>query len=305
MGLAFKLRLPRDKNFLLVSEIPALTAKAIHPESEDNSEAQDIARAGCEINHKEALSKAIKASMVTPLNPMSYEQHTFPFGDALQRAVISLDDFKRFASSLQIEVMMWVEPLPAPDTDNVTGTKKYLTIHEAASALAEKYRLDKPAMESLRERMMEAARRGELVVRDSQGFTYTPSPAEIHYYMLERVSADDLNAWFEKQGVEYRLDKPGHEQQSDHAPGKASKVDAKKEKIRAILSKIEAADGEFSRDAMKGRKADFFQLCQTLEHESFAYISQSTFDDYLPGLCKFMPGARETDYYLDIAAKLG
>ncbi len=92
---------------------------------------------------------------------------------------------------------------------------------------------------------------------------------------------------------------------SDDAPGKASKVDAKKEKIRAILGKIEAADCEFSRDAMQGRKADFFNLCKTLERESFAYISQATFDDYLPGLCKFMPGARETDYYRDIAAKLG
>lgn len=92
---------------------------------------------------------------------------------------------------------------------------------------------------------------------------------------------------------------------SQNAPGKASKVDEKKEKIRAILGKIEAADCEFSRDAMPGRKADFFDLCKTLERESFIYISQATFNDYLPGLCKFMRGARETDYYRDIAAKLG
>jgi hypothetical protein len=90
-----------------------------------------------------------------------------------------------------------------------------------------------------------------------------------------------------------------------NAPGKASKVDAKKEKIRAILGKIEAADCEFSRDAMQGRKADFFDLCKILERESFIYIAQATFDDYLPGLCKFMPGARETNFYRDIAAKLG
>lgn len=92
---------------------------------------------------------------------------------------------------------------------------------------------------------------------------------------------------------------------SQNAPGKASKVDTKKMEIRAILGKIEAADCEFSRDAMQGRKSDFFDLCKTLERESFIYISQATFNDYLPGLCKFMPGARETDYYRDIAAKLG
>jgi hypothetical protein len=90
-----------------------------------------------------------------------------------------------------------------------------------------------------------------------------------------------------------------------NAPGKASKVDTKKEEICAILGKIEAADCEFSRDAMPGRKADFFDLCKTLERESFIYISQATFNDYLPGLCKFMRGARKNDYYRDVAAKLG
>lgn len=310
MGRPFNLTLSASTKFLRVGEIPALTAKAIYPESEDNSEAQDFARAGCQINHEEALSKAIKSGMVTPLNPLSYEQHTLPFGDALRRAIISLDDFKRFAESLQIEVVIWDEPLPAQDTNDVAGTKTHLTIREAASALAEKYGfnenttntmraqlneaaergditvrhphtllpyipnprrdfyelvsvtdlnawlkkngadyqidvvltdnshnpsltiddvicskagisifdatealakkygLDKPAKDALLERMMEAAHRGELIVRDKAFMPYKPSHAEVHFYMLERVSGGDLNVWFEKQGAEYRLDRP-------------------------------------------------------------------------------------------------
>lgn len=303
MGLPFNLSLSANTKFLRVGEIPALTTKAIHPESEDDSDSQDLARAGCQINHEEALDKAIKARMVTPLNPLSYEQHTFPFGDALRRAIINLDDFKRFAASLQIEVVMWDEPAQTQDTDNVAGIRTHLTIREAASALAEKYGFNENTTNTMRAQLIEAAERGDITVRHPHTLLpYTPSTRRDFY---ELVSVADLNAWLEKQGAEYRLDSPEPEQQGQDASGKTSKVDAKKEKIRAILGKIESADGAFSREAMPGRKADFFNLCKTLEHESFAYIAQATFDDYLPGLCKFMSGARETGYYRDIAAKLG
>lgn len=225
MGLAFRLTLPADTQFVRVGEIPAMTAKAIHPESENDSEAQEFARAGCQINHEEALDKAIKSGMVTPLNPLSYEHHTFPYGEALRSAIISLDDFKQFAASLQIEVVIWDEPLPT-----------HLTIVDATAALSEKYGLTKPDKESLLERLLEAAHRGELVVRDSQGFPYTPSHAEIHYYMLERVSEDDLNAWLKKQGVEYRLNRPEQEQYGDDAPEPEHVTNA--EEIPGIIPKV-------------------------------------------------------------------
>lgn len=121
MGLAFKLHLPADKKFLLVGEIPALTANAIYPESEDGN---GYAWVDCQIGHKEALDKAIKAGMVTPLHPSRYVQHTFPFGDALRRAVISLDDFKRFAESLHIEVVVWDEPDPTQSDEASNHTKR-------------------------------------------------------------------------------------------------------------------------------------------------------------------------------------
>lgn len=203
MGLAFELHLPADKKFLLVGESPALTAKAIHPESE---EAQEL----CQINHKEALDKAIKAGMVTPLNPLSYEQHTFPFGDALRRAVISLDDFKRFAETLQIEVVIWDEPLPTRDTDDVAGTKTHLTIREAASALAEKYGFNENTTNTMRTQLFEATERGDITVRHPHTLLpYTPNPRRDFY---ELVSVTDLNAWLEKQGAEYRLDNPEKKQ---------------------------------------------------------------------------------------------
>lgn len=89
---------------------------------------------------------------------------------------------------------------------------------------------------------------------------------------------------------------------TQRVPGK---VEARKAKIIAILSMIEKADPAFSRQAMPGRKVDFFALCQMLDHEAFAYILEATFADNLKGLCSFKPGARKDDYYQNMAAKLG
>lgn len=316
MGLAFRLTLPSDTQFVCVGYIPELTASAIYTLSESGLEIpdggldlQEFKNTACQTQHESALNKAIDAGMVTLLNPLSFEAHTFPFGDARKRAVITIDDFKRFAETLQIEVV--IEPpafslapnnsadakayltideaasaiakkygfntpttdtireqlsaaadngeltvrhphtlLPyRPDTrrnfyelvsvtdldawlkkqgaeyqfdevltrdthkpsltiDDVTYSNAGLNIFDATEALAEKYLLDKPAKDNLLERLLEAAHRGELIVRDSSGFPYKPLHAEKHYYMLERASTDDLNAWLEIQGVEYRLDRP-------------------------------------------------------------------------------------------------
>jgi hypothetical protein len=216
MGLPFNLPLSANTKFLRVGEIPTLTAKAIHPESDNDSEAQGFARAGCQINHEEALGKAIKAGMVTPLNPLSYEQHTFPFGDALRSAIISLDDFKRFAASLQIEVVIWDEPDPTQDTDDVAGTKTHLTIDEAASALTEKYGFSESSKKLIQAQLFEAAKRGEIAVRCRE--TLLPYTPRVRRDFFEVVSVSDFNAWLKTQGVKYQLDSPEQVLHGDDAP---------------------------------------------------------------------------------------
>jgi hypothetical protein len=85
----------------------------------------------------------------------------------------------------------------------------------------------------------------------------------------------------------------------------ASKPDAKKDTIRAILTAIKKLDPEFSPEAMPGQKADFFALCREYDPQAFKTVAQSTFNDYLKGLCQFRPGARPTDYYREIAPRIG
>lgn len=94
----------------------------------------------------------------------------------------------------------------------------------------------------------------------------------------------------------------------NEAPGASkdpSKVESKKAKISAILAAIKEFDPEFSPDAMPGRKVDFFELCREVYPQEFKTVTQSTFNEYLPGLCKFGRGARQTDYYQNITPQIG
>lgn len=91
---------------------------------------------------------------------------------------------------------------------------------------------------------------------------------------------------------------------SDGQDRKETKVEGKIREISRILDAIKAVDPEFNPSSMPGRKQDFQQLCIQLNKPMFS-IALSTFSDYLIGVCLFGPGARATDYYVNLATKLG
>ncbi len=98
-----------------------------------------------------------------------------------------------------------------------------------------------------------------------------------------------------------------NEMQATQATESAKSVpEAKKDTIRAILAAIKELDPGFSPETMPGQKADFFALCRAHDPEkAFQTVTQSTFNDYLKGVCKFGRGARPTDYYRKIAPRIG
>lgn len=217
MGLAFKLILHPNTRFVRVGHIPESTASAIYPPqtgepalTESGLDLEEIKYATCVSQHERALDKAIDAGMVTLLNPLSYEVHTFPFGEARKQAVITLDDFKLFAASLQIEVVL--DSAPWTGTPSPEG---YLTIREAASAIARKYEFNEPTSDTMLKQLSSAAERGELVVRHPQTLLPYMPQTLIDFYDL--VSVADLNAWLEKQGGIYWLDLPEQEPHEDES----------------------------------------------------------------------------------------
>jgi hypothetical protein len=96
---------------------------------------------------------------------------------------------------------------------------------------------------------------------------------------------------------------PAFWQAAYHPNKKESKVESKLKEIGRILAAVKAVDPEFDATSMPGRKQDFHNLCMQLNKSMFS-IAHATFNDYLLGICSFNAGARATDYYSSIAAKL-
>ena len=193
----FTIALAPEVRFFSVHFVPELTSNAIYPPTDGNDD-KPIARAACRMNHEEALASAIAQGLVTPLNPLSFNAEPLRTGHALKHAVLTRAEVARFAATLGIEITDALEP----DERAVVEPNKYgYTIEGAAKAIAEKY--DVPERK-LRDSIFEAAARGELTVRDPQ--TGLPSTSKVRRDFYGQISITDLNAWLERQGVDYRLD---------------------------------------------------------------------------------------------------
>lgn len=104
MTFPFTINLEPDVKLLVIDEIPLVTAFARYPARDDETHEYAIERQLLRIEYEGAVSRAIEAGTITPLNPFSLERHTFPRGNALKEAVISVEEYKQFAASLHIQV---------------------------------------------------------------------------------------------------------------------------------------------------------------------------------------------------------
>lgn len=202
-----RIYLHADIEFLPIGDIPELTASAIYPLSDDETgsglDLYELKHLTCLREHEKVLDKAIDSGMVTPLNSLSHAVHTFPFGDARRKAIITLDDFKRFAETLQIAVLTGVneEGLAAvyEQQDKIQREHGRYTLEEAASFINE---LTEESAESMKNKLIAAVENGELQ-------TYAPGSLEKYNSKItrdfyEHVYWNDLNDWLDKN--EPRLD---------------------------------------------------------------------------------------------------
>ena len=190
--LHFLLYLHADDKFLKIRDVPHRTARAIYPEIEGESEIQTIKRAVCRDAHSDALKVAVGTGRVTPLNPISFVAEPGRTRESLEEALISREDFKRFAATVAIGVGI--------EDDEVENEFGY-TINGAAKALAAKYELP---INELREQIFDATKQVKLQVRNPRtGIPYVPESRRTFY---ERVRVPDLNAWLDASGLHYSLD---------------------------------------------------------------------------------------------------
>lgn len=86
-----RIKLPAGTFHVRFNELPDLIAKALHPED-------TMAWAGAVINLEKQLKQAVKVGRLEVKDPLTLGPHTFPVGNALQTAVVAIDDLRTYVA---------------------------------------------------------------------------------------------------------------------------------------------------------------------------------------------------------------
>ena len=90
-----------------------LIASALHPLGDDSSDREMMAWGAARGNLEAELLKAVKTGALQVKDPIAKGPHTYPVGDALNRALVSVDDLREFLDGRGIVVEV-AESQPAP-----------------------------------------------------------------------------------------------------------------------------------------------------------------------------------------------
>ncbi len=111
-----------EQTMVRFADVPNLTANALHPDLGDAEPlVATMKRQMCRDDHEKALRAAVKDGSVMPLNPHSYVPVPEWDGAQLMRAVMTRDEFEKFAGRLFVRVDVAIE---APEGAQRAGTSE-------------------------------------------------------------------------------------------------------------------------------------------------------------------------------------
>lgn len=175
-----------DGQLVQFSELPHMMATAMHPEG-------GMAYGAARINLEDELKLAVRDGLLRVRNPAGLGFHTFPHGDALQRAVLIPDtDLKPLLNARGIELRI---------TPHGNGPD-YWTLGNAAAAMQEQMNWHDGTRAELQDDMQEAAKSGALVILSPR--TCLPIRPERVRTFWEYVTPDSVNAWLATLKAPYR-----------------------------------------------------------------------------------------------------
>lgn len=183
------------------SELSHMMAKAMYP-----SDAELNHYASTRVNLDSELPRAVREGELVVRNPAGMGKHTFPYGAALQSAVILPDDLRPFLAERGIELRL---------TPHGSGPE-YWTLENAAVALQDQEGWHGGTMAAFLDQLQDAAQHGAMVIRDPQ--TCLAIRPQIVRTFWELVTPADVNAWLEKQAAPYRWKVDPSETEPEPAP---------------------------------------------------------------------------------------
>ena len=150
-----------DGQSVQFSDLPHMMAIAMHPDGE-------MAYGAARLNLENELTQAVSDGLLTVRNRYGLGIHTFPHGDALQRAVLIPDDLKPFLNARGIELR--ITPLGnGPDHQTLENTAaamqeqiQYLTTKTIAELFGElPFQTDRWVSNLSAAKWLQTAKRGQ------------------------------------------------------------------------------------------------------------------------------------------------
>ena len=170
------------------ADLAHMMAKAMHP-----SEDVVMDYAAARINLEKELLQAVRDGLLRVRNRAGLGLHTFPHGDALQRAVLIPDtDLEPFLNARGIELRL---------TPHGSGPE-YWTLENAAAAMQEQLNWHDGKRAEFQDQLQAAAQGGHLAILDPRTCLPIDSPKARTYWEL--VTPAGVNAWLEKLTAPYR-----------------------------------------------------------------------------------------------------
>ena len=170
------------------SELAHMIAKAMHP-----GDHELWAYASARGNLESDLEQAVRDDVLTVRNASGLGRHTFPYGAALQSAVVIPNlDLEPFLNARGIGLRL----MPHGSGPN------FWTLENAAIALQSQEGWHGGTRAEFLDQLEEAAQRDELTVRDPRTCLPVKSPQARTFWEL--VTPADVNAWLENLAAPYR-----------------------------------------------------------------------------------------------------
>lgn len=176
-----------DGQTVQFSELAHMMATALHPEG-------GMDYAADRINLEDELKLAVRDGLLRVRNPAGLGFHTFPHGDALQRAVlIPHTDLEPFLNERSIELRI---------TPHGNGPD-YWTLENAAAAMQEQLNWHDGTRAEFQDQMQEAAQSGALVILNPRTCLPPIRTERVRTYW-EYVTPASVNAWLANLKAPYR-----------------------------------------------------------------------------------------------------
>lgn len=175
-----------DGQLVQFHDLAHMMAMALHP---DGGWDYAVAR----VNLNAELKLAVRDGLLRVRNPAGLGLHTFPHGDALQRAVLIPNiDLEPFLNARGIELRI---------TPHGNGPE-YWTLENTAAAIQEQLNWHDGTRAEFQDKLQEAAQSGALVILNPS--TCLPiRPEQVRTYW-EYVTPESVNAWLATLKTPYR-----------------------------------------------------------------------------------------------------